>query len=84
MPLRYLRWLGEIVFHGSLGRSLWRNTPVTSLLAERMPVTFEFGLPPLGCRFHTRCPRAMDRCRAEDPAPIQQPDGQVVSRHLYD
>jgi oligopeptide/dipeptide ABC transporter ATP-binding protein len=23
--------------------------------------------PPAGCRFHTRCPRAMDRCRVEDP-----------------
>jgi peptide/nickel transport system permease protein len=44
MPLQYLRWIGDIVFHGSLGRSLWQNTPVTSLLAERMPVTFELGL----------------------------------------
>ena len=44
MPLQYLRWLGQIVLHGSLGRSLWQNTPVTSLLAERMPVTFELGL----------------------------------------
>ena len=44
MPLQYLRWIGQIVLHGSLGRSLWQNTPVTSLLAERMPVTFELGL----------------------------------------
>ena len=44
MPLQYLRWLGDIVFRGSLGHSLWQNTPVTSLLAERMPVTFELGL----------------------------------------
>jgi peptide/nickel transport system permease protein len=44
MPLQYLRWIGAIVLHGSLGRSLWQNTPVTSLLAERMPVTFELGL----------------------------------------
>ena len=43
LPLQYLRWLGEILFEGSLGRSLWQNTPVTSLLAERMPVTFELG-----------------------------------------
>ena len=44
LPLQYLRWLGGIVLRGDLGHSLWQNTPVTSLLAERMPVTFELGL----------------------------------------
>ena len=29
---------------GDLGRSLWRNTPVTHDLVERLPVTFELGL----------------------------------------
>jgi oligopeptide/dipeptide ABC transporter ATP-binding protein len=26
--------------------------------------------PPRGCRFHPRCPRAFDRCRLEDPPPV--------------
>jgi len=28
---------------GDLGYSLWQNTPVSSLLAERLPITFELG-----------------------------------------
>jgi len=44
MPTQYLSWLGAITLHGDLGRSLWQNTPVTELLAERLPVTFELGL----------------------------------------
>ena len=44
IPIQYVKWLGDIVLRGSLGHSLWQNTPVTTLLAERMPVTFELGL----------------------------------------
>ncbi len=40
---QYLRWVGAILFEGSLGRSLWQNTPVTELIAQRMPITFELG-----------------------------------------
>ncbi len=40
--------------------------------------------PPPGCRFHTRCPRAMERCRREQPA-LQLPGrDHLVSCHLYD
>ncbi|HEY6354270.1 MAG TPA: ABC transporter permease, partial [Burkholderiaceae bacterium] len=38
---QYLHWVGAITLHGDLGRSLWQNTPVTELLAARLPVTFE-------------------------------------------
>jgi peptide/nickel transport system permease protein len=41
---QYLRWVGNIVFHGDLGSSLWHGTPVTEYLAARLPVTFELGL----------------------------------------
>jgi oligopeptide/dipeptide ABC transporter ATP-binding protein len=35
---------------------------------------------PSGCRFHPRCPLAIDRCSAEDP-PLRQPAGSVDARH---
>jgi oligopeptide transport system ATP-binding protein len=31
--------------------------------------------PPSGCRFHTRCWKAQDRCSIEEPALIDRPDG---------
>jgi len=39
---------------------------------------------PGGCRFHTRCPAAMDRCRTEEPA-LADPDGagHLVACHLH-
>jgi peptide/nickel transport system permease protein len=41
---QYLRWVGNIVFKGDLGKSLWQDAPVTELLFARLPVTFELGL----------------------------------------
>ena len=38
--------------------------------------------PPDGCRFHTRCPLAMDRCRTEDPALRDLGQGRAVACHL--
>lgn len=40
--------------------------------------------PPSGCRFHTRCPHVMDRCRIEPPLLRQTPDGRRVACHLVD
>ena len=37
--------------------------------------------PPPGCRFHTRCPRATDICRTEEPALRDLGAGQMVSCH---
>ncbi len=38
--------------------------------------------PPPGCRFHTRCPHAQDRCRLEEPALRAVGDqGQIVACH---
>ena len=39
--------------------------------------------PPSGCRFHTRCPHAMDVCAVEDPPPFTATDGTTVWCHLH-
>lgn len=40
--------------------------------------------PPSGCHFHTRCPRACGRCKAEAPQLREVADGHFVACHLYD
>jgi len=54
IPVQYGRWIGVIpgadgsfsgIFQGNLGNSLWQeNMPVTELISEKLPVTFELGL----------------------------------------
>jgi len=39
---QYFTWAGGVL-KGDLGRSLWRNTPVTEDLLVTMPITFELG-----------------------------------------
>ena len=40
--------------------------------------------PPSGCRFHPRCPKAMDRCKVEEPALHTKENGSRVSCWLYE
>lgn len=37
--------------------------------------------PPAGCRFHTRCPRATDICRAVEPPLTGYPGGHLAACH---
>src|SRR6266702_1068226 len=39
--------------------------------------------PPSGCRFHPRCPQAMERCAGEEPA-LRDVEARIVACHLYD
>ncbi|MZE55783.1 ATP-binding cassette domain-containing protein [Streptomyces sp. SID5770] len=39
--------------------------------------------PPPGCRFHPRCPSAMERCRSEQPPRAGLGDGRWVACWLY-
>jgi peptide/nickel transport system ATP-binding protein len=38
--------------------------------------------PPSGCRFHTRCPFAFERCRVEEPVLRPVGEGHVSACHL--
>ena len=38
--------------------------------------------PPPGCRFHTRCPYAEERCRVEEPVTREVAPGHFVACHL--
>lgn len=40
--------------------------------------------PPSGCHFHTRCPKAFDRCKNEDIKLKELERGHFVACHLYD
>ncbi|MFQ6121494.1 MAG: ABC transporter ATP-binding protein [Dehalococcoidales bacterium] len=39
--------------------------------------------PPLGCRFHTRCPKVMKICRQQEPTLRTRDGDHLVSCHLY-
>jgi oligopeptide transport system ATP-binding protein len=39
--------------------------------------------PPTGCRFHPRCPRAMEMCKTIDPVLTQLGAGRAVACHLH-
>jgi peptide/nickel transport system ATP-binding protein/oligopeptide transport system ATP-binding protein len=48
------------------------------LLSGEMPSALD---PPPGCRFHTRCPHTIDRCRVEIPELVADADGHATACH---
>jgi peptide/nickel transport system ATP-binding protein len=57
------------------------GAPVVAPLAGEIPSPLD---RPSGCHFHTRCPRAADRCRAEDPGLDARRAGHHVRCHFPD
>jgi len=39
--------------------------------------------PPAGCRFHTRCPKAMEICRKKEPKLVEVTKDHFVACHLF-
>jgi peptide/nickel transport system ATP-binding protein len=70
-------------------QALLSAVPVPEPGAARSRIILKGDIPspidrPAGCHFHTRCPHVFDRCRTEEPALRQLPDGPLVACHLYD
>jgi len=67
--------------------ALLSAVPVPDPAARRKRLIIAGDVPspmhlPAGCRFHTRCPYAFDRCRREEPALAEVAPGHVVACHL--
>ncbi len=42
--IQYGRWIAGIVLRGDLGMSLWKQTPVSKDIAQKMPASIELGI----------------------------------------
>ena len=42
--VQYVRWVSNIILHGSLGTSMWDNTNILSDIMASLPVTMELGI----------------------------------------
>jgi oligopeptide/dipeptide ABC transporter ATP-binding protein len=69
-------------------RALLASVPVPDPAARRGSRTLLQGdvpsayAPPAGCRFHTRCPYARERCRSEEPALVEA-GGHATACHFW-
>jgi peptide/nickel transport system ATP-binding protein len=68
-------------------KALLSAVPVPDPTARRTPIILKGDVPspinpPSGCRFHTRCPFAFDRCRTEAPEFRPVAEGHWAACHL--
>jgi peptide/nickel transport system ATP-binding protein/oligopeptide transport system ATP-binding protein len=67
-------------------RALLSAIPVPNPRARRSRMLLEGEMPsalnpPSGCRFHTRCPFVVERCRVERPLLVSDSDGHATACH---
>ena len=88
-------YLGKVVEHGDAEQVFANPAhPYTKALFAAIPdpesegvdhlVSLEGNVPsainpPSGCRFHTRCPEAFERCSVEEPQLAALPDGRIAA-----
>ncbi len=70
-------------------RALVAAAPIPDPRAKRDTLVLEGDVPsplnpPAGCRFHTRCPFVMERCRQETPGLREVSPGRRAACHLLD
>ncbi|HEY7708632.1 MAG TPA: dipeptide ABC transporter ATP-binding protein [Candidatus Entotheonella sp.] len=58
-----------------------RKTQSRMVLSGDVPTPFN---PPAGCRFNTRCPMVMDKCREVEPSWQDTGNGHFVACHLFE
>ena len=70
-------------------KALFSAIPIPDPKAKMNRIVLEGSIPspanpPQGCKFHTRCPYATERCKCEVPRQVEVEPGHYCVCHLYD
>ena len=70
-------------------KALFSANPIPDPTVKRERVVLQGSIPspanpPKGCKFHTRCPYATERCKTEAPQQREVEPGHYVVCHLYE
>ena len=93
-------YLGNLVEYGATAdifshplhpytKALFSAIPIPDPTIRRERIVLQGSLPspanpPKGCKFHTRCPYATERCKTEAPQQREVEPGHYVVCHLYE